>query len=857
MAQNTNNLLKQYYSVTPIQDLEQIDINDLTLNSEGEVDLIPIGLHGRTISNSISLRDLQTAIDTIGYIPQEARSGNTLEQTIGGLMSKQDKWNLDHFNLKNGNAQGSLRNILSSVQDENYQLGKGAISLGCNTKASGQGSYAQGASNNSWFGTFKTEATGYGSHAEGCGTLASGKGAHAQGVLQEGGNDEAFQTKAIGEGSHAEGCGTLASGHGSHAEGLSFDGKNAGVPHLYSLKATGEGSHAGGAGTEAIGNYSTTQGLRTRAINKSQTVIGEFNITDNTGSSSTRGKYAFIIGNGNDNGLDQNYSNALTVDWDGKVESFGGYATQDNHLTTKGYVDNTINNAINSIDIGLQNLVDGEAIGSVQGIEARAIGQYSFAQGNNTQATEKYAHAEGEGTIASGFASHAEGGRSYATNTNSHAEGCSCNASGYASHAEGDSCDAIGDYSHAEGLMTTARGNHSHTSGKGTIANNNNEFVIGSYNNFQHIEKETENIQTILIDINNMSQSYTLLQTPVEDTQIICNFYCLNDQDELVQPYQISFIVGRADGDQHNWLSGTYDGDQTFVFEWSGTEEELLDTKLKIKGVSIKYNVISQQDNNIFVIGNGTDDSHRSNLFTIEKDTGDIWTPGNITSNNIITPSATIDTITTNNLNIGQGVNIIDKIFPIGSVYGCSPDLNPNNFLNGTWQITNKYLKRAWYSTTSADGKISNGTQIMQWATNVVDTNKTIGFVANPQGTLLQLRSVFTLKTAYQDTAAKDNMVVWTLYGDKIGLKLSDEALHQVYCIGASDGMNAIVYATLVWSVTDGNKPRAQLRIQDMITRSATIPSSTYSIGFSINYQIPQEHIEDSFCNKIEWTRIS
>lgn len=749
MAQNTNSLSKQYYSVTPIQDLPAITNEDLPVmaSDENGGGYLPVGKKSNKISNKISVRQLQSLIDT--KPPEEAVAKESAEDSTGGLISGNDIYVLHKYLIDNTSSDKQSLEYLITNKDNLTQLINNKDKLGLANLKDGQNE-----------GSLRT-------------SLSSEENTNY--ILGRGSFTEGLNTKAIGNNSHASGEGTIAN-------------------------------------------------------NNNETVIGQYNATETESS-------LFVVGNGTNS---SNRSNAFIVNSNGDTIVSNnltvlGEPTENNHVITKQYfMENKT---------GLQNLIDGTALNSVQGIAATASGQYSFA--------------EGEGTIASGFASHAEGGRSYATNTNSHAEGDSCNATGHASHAEGNSCDAIGDYSHAEGLMTEARGESSHTSGKGTIANNNNEFVIGSYNNFQHIEKETENIQTILIDINNMSQSYTLLQTPVEDTQIICNFYCLNDQNELVQPYQISFTVGRADGDQHNWLSGTYDGDQTFVFEWSGTEEELLNTKLKIKGVSIKYNVISQQDNNIFVIGNGTDNSHRSNLFTIEKDTGNIWTPGNITSNNIITPSATIDTITTNNLNIGQGVNIIDKIFPVGSIYGCSPDLDPNNFLNGTWQITNKYLKRVWYSTSSADGKISNGTQIMQWATNVVDTNKTIGFVANPQGTLLQLRSVFTLKTAYQDTAAKDDMVVWTLYGDKIGLKLSDEALHQVYCIGASDGMNAIVYATLVWSVTDGNKPRAQLRIQDMITRSATIPSSTYSIGFSINYQIPQEHIEDSFCDKIEWTRIS
>lgn len=88
--------------------------------------------------------------------------------------------------------------------------------------------------------------------------------------------------KASGSYSHAEGGSTTASGIFSHAEG-SF------------TIASGESSHAEGTGTIAASNR--------------QHVQGEFNIED------SNNKFAFIIGNG----TTAKRSNALAVDWEGKI----------------------------------------------------------------------------------------------------------------------------------------------------------------------------------------------------------------------------------------------------------------------------------------------------------------------------------------------------------------------------------------------------------------------------------------------------------------------------------------------------------------------------------------------------------
>jgi len=93
--------------------------------------------------------------------------------------------------------------------------------------------------------------------------------------------------------------------------------------------------------------------------------------------------------------------------------------------------------------IGSASHAEGEqtqAIGDASHAEGRltqAIGSYSHAEGYSTQATGDYSHAEGEGTQAIGIYSHTEGVNAQAIGSGSHAEGDSVIALGIGSHTEG------------------------------------------------------------------------------------------------------------------------------------------------------------------------------------------------------------------------------------------------------------------------------------------------------------------------------------------------------------------------------------------------------------------------------------
>ncbi|MGL6199881.1 MAG: peptidase G2 autoproteolytic cleavage domain-containing protein [Lachnospiraceae bacterium] len=132
---------------------------------------------------------------------------------------------------------------------------------------------------------------------------------------------------------------------------------------------------------------------------------------------------------------------------------------------------------------GLLNLVDGNSVGSVRGINTRdnyTMGFNAVAVGEQTIASGENSHAEGLGATASGNNSHAEGFETTASGFASHAEGIETIASGYYSHAEGSDTQAIGSSSHAGGYGTIAQGNYQMAIGRYNIASDNNAFIIGN-----------------------------------------------------------------------------------------------------------------------------------------------------------------------------------------------------------------------------------------------------------------------------------------------------------------------------------------------------------------------------------------
>ena len=223
-----------------------------------------------------------------------------------------------------------------------------------------------------------------------------------------------------------------------------------------------------------------------------------------------------------------------------------------------------------------------------------ASGENSHAEGGGSQATAGQAHAEGSGTKASGGSSHAEGGSTEASGAYSHAEGSTAKAYATASHAEGAGTiasglnshaedgytTASGDYSHAEGAGTTASGNYSHAEGGGTIASGNCSHAEGS--------------STTAIGANeHVSGTYNVLDTA--DTWIANTSYAVGAVVKREESYVDSSNVTR--NVTVIYKCKTANSDATFNnSKWTNYGQYL------------------------FVVGNGTGSSTRSNAYALDWD---------------------------------------------------------------------------------------------------------------------------------------------------------------------------------------------------------------------------------------------
>ena len=304
----------------------------------------------------------------------------------------------------------------------------------------------------------------------------------------------------LGNRATAEGYDTTASGDYSHAEGVQ-------------VSSSGYASHAEGVQVSSSGYASHAEGYGTSANHRSQHVLGEYNIEDDSDSAAQfRGNYVEIVGNG----ASGRRSNARTLDWNGNEVLAGKLTVGDGptnamDVATKQYVDG------HYVTAGRQANTTLGTNATAEGSNTTASGNSSHAEGNATTASKDYAHAEGYATFAGkdanapawesgteyttgdqvtynndiymclrttttapsdtaywtndfGIGPHAEGYATHARGSYSHAEGGSTSANGLYSHAEGSSTHAFGNYAHTEGYNTTASGAMSHAEGNHTNA---------------------------------------------------------------------------------------------------------------------------------------------------------------------------------------------------------------------------------------------------------------------------------------------------------------------------------------------------------------------------------------------------
>ena len=213
-----------------------------------------------------------------------------------------------------------------------------------------------------------------------------------------------------------------------------------------------------------------------------------------------------------------------------------------------------------------------------EGANTRSYGDYSHAEGKSSTAFGEYSHAECLNTSAIGNCSHAEGQKTIAYKGNAHAEGALTSAMGATSHAEGYYTIANGDYSHAEGKSSTANGDYSHAEGNGTTANGDYSHAEGNGTTASGTGARASGVTTIASgDYSHAEGKNTQASGPLSHA---CG-------DNTVANQRCQFVVG-------------------------------------------KYNNYGTQFNNaLFVVGNGSAATNRSNAFAVNSDGS--FTIGNTT----------------------------------------------------------------------------------------------------------------------------------------------------------------------------------------------------------------------------------
>lgn len=201
-----------------------------------------------------------------------------------------------------------------------------------------------------------------------------------------------------------------------------------------------------------------------------------------------------------------------------------------------------------------------------------ASGSGAFSQGGQTKASGEYAVSFGKQGEASGHYSMTQGSGNIAKSHYAHAEGRGCIAgiengqedlldgTGAGAHAEGDGTKALGNFSHSEGVLSKTYGKHSHAEGYGCETGSSTTSE-SAYGQGAHAEGE--------------------------DTVAFGNYSHSEGKDTVAQSK-----YSHAEG---------------------------IGTQTCIQGQSVcgQYNEAVASDNYLFIVGNGTSNTNRSNVFAV------------------------------------------------------------------------------------------------------------------------------------------------------------------------------------------------------------------------------------------------
>lgn len=373
--------------------------------------------------------------------------------------------------------------------------GSVATAMGSSTEASGENSTAMG---------FNTEASGDASSASGSGTEASGQYSTTMGLnttasgfssTAMGRNTvaSASESVAIGSGTEASGSGSLAMGSNTEASGTysmaTGDQTSASAIRAVAMGfgsvASGENSTALGRGTEASGIESTAIGRNTEASGGISTAMGSSTIASGfistaIGNETEAPSFAEIaIGSNN-----TTYVPNSETSWNSEDRllvvgnSTNEFVKSDAFMILK-------NGTITAPSFDIAEIIDDKALITKEYLEANgSSGLEALDEGNGIGYRIKGRNPDNYGDIGLGaidLSSSIDPSTTIgATGERSIALGSITTASGFISTAMGSATTASGFLSTAIGRLTEASGAYSTAIGESTIASGINSTALGN-----------------------------------------------------------------------------------------------------------------------------------------------------------------------------------------------------------------------------------------------------------------------------------------------------------------------------------------------------------------------------------------
>lgn len=185
---------------------------------------------------------------------------------------------------------------------------------------------------------------------------------------------------------------------------------------------------------------------------------------------------------------------------------------------------------------------------------------------------------------------------------------------------------------------------------------------------------------------------------------------------------------------------------------------------------------------------------------------------------------------------LGNGHNIqldtesvIDG-FPVGSIYVNSTNTSPSWIFGGEWELIDKEFEPYKNSDEGVE--------------SIESVENNVGVVCVRQGHNVFIRASYVPTVNLTDGTT----VLFTFKQSTFGTKDAD-IYYPRYFVGQSDGGQGLIEHTITSALV--------CQSVDVLTKSAgNIPSgSACSVVF--NWEIPWDYMDDSYCNKFYWKRIS